>query len=140
MILIGICIPGQPVPWARATGNGPHRSTPRPQADYKNIIKQYAFAAGARAKNVYSAGRPVELSVQVYLEPPRSWTHEQKIDALSGRIRPVSKPDLDNWIKLPMDALNGLVWQDDCQVVGFFDTGKWYSNRPRLEIIVRQAK
>lgn len=48
----------------------------------------------------------VSLQIQVYLTRPKS----------SKRPSPTVKPDLDNYIKLVCDALNGIVWRDDSQV------------------------
>jgi Holliday junction resolvase RusA-like endonuclease len=33
------------------------------------------------------------------------------------RDRPTTRPDIDNYAKLVLDALNGFVWADDSQVV-----------------------
>ena len=48
---------------------------------------------------------------------PASWTKKKQAAALTGEIRPASKPDFDNILKLYCDALNGLLWEDDKQVV-----------------------
>ena len=53
---------------------------------------------------------------------------------LAGEIRPVKRPDLSNIIKTVEDALNGLAYLDDKQLVDYGPSGKWYSDRPRLEI------
>lgn len=37
--------------------------------------------------------------------------------AAATRIYPIGKPDSDNILKLASDALNGVVWIDDCQIV-----------------------
>ena len=52
--------------------------------------------------------------------------------AESGALRPITKPDADNFAKV-IDALNGIVWPDDNQVVEL-TVEKFYSTRPRLEM------
>jgi Holliday junction resolvase RusA-like endonuclease len=52
--------------------------------------------------------------------------------AEAGVIRPLTKPDVDNFAKV-IDALNGIVWPDDNQVVEL-TVEKFYSSRPRLEL------
>lgn len=46
-----------------------------------------------------------------------SWTKKKQTAARAGEIRPATKPDFDNLLKLYCDALNGLLWSDDTQVV-----------------------
>jgi Holliday junction resolvase RusA-like endonuclease len=48
-------------------------------------------------------------------------------------MRPLTRPDIDNYCKAPLDALNGIVWRDDSQVVEL-TVSKFYSSRPRLEL------
>ena len=56
---------------------------------------------------------------------------------LSGSHRPVVKPDTDNYIKSTLDGLNGLLWEDDNQIVDLI-AHKYYSDNPRVEIEVTQ--
>jgi Holliday junction resolvase RusA-like endonuclease len=60
---------------------------------------------------------PVSLIVMVITEPPRSITKAKRELMLAGVERPAKKPDLDNVVKLISDALNGIVFEDDRQVV-----------------------
>lgn len=68
-------------------------------------------------------GRNRLLSGAVRLEAlfvyaiPVSWPKYKQQMALEGRVWKTSRPDGDNMIKLIMDALNGIVWTDDAQVV-----------------------
>ena len=50
---------------------------------------------------------PVKLTVEVVLERPAS----------SRRAHPAVRPDLDNYLKLVLDALNTWAFRDDGQVV-----------------------
>lgn len=79
------------------------------------------------------AGRPLldgalRLEVVVLLPVPKSWPKARKAAALAHELRPVSKPDFDNFAKV-VDAFNFVVWTDDAQVA---DGGvrKFYSDRP----------
>lgn len=53
-----------------------------------------------------------------------------------GQIRPVTKPDADNYAKGPLDAMKGIIWKDDGQIVDLI-ARKFYSSKPRIEITVR---
>lgn len=60
---------------------------------------------------------PVSLGICIAVEVPASWPKKKRLDALAGAVFPTSKPDLDNCAKLIADALNGIVWKDDKQIV-----------------------
>jgi len=63
----------------------------------------------------------------------RKW--KQKL-MRSGEIRPMKKPDSDNIAKVILDALNGIAFRDDSQVIDLHVT-KHYSDDPRVEIYLR---
>lgn len=78
--------------------------------------------AWVRLKVVEAVGTPrlegpVAVRVAYTLEVPRSWSKAKQTDALAGRLRPTNKLDLDNLAKLTCDALLGIAWVDDGQIV-----------------------
>ncbi len=75
-------------------------------------VKACAVEAGASA-----CGYPVRLTMEITAPIPKSWSKRAKADAIDGRLLPTGKPDLDNCLKLVCDALNGIAWLDDKQVV-----------------------
>lgn len=78
---------------------------------------------------------PVALRVCAYLAVPSSWPAWKREAALHGHVRPTGKPDLDNLLKAANDAMNGVLWIDDAQVVQIV-SDKAYSDTPRVEIQV----
>ena len=52
-----------------------------------------------------------------------------------GKIRPTKKPDADNIMKAVADALNGIAYKDDSQIVNV-TIAKWYSDTPRVEVAI----
>jgi Holliday junction resolvase RusA-like endonuclease len=81
---------------------------------------------------------PVHVQVCAYVPLPKGWSKRKRALALAGDIRPVVKPDWDNYAKV-CDALNGVVWIDDKQVIeGRVE--KFYSERPRLRIAVTEME
>jgi len=60
---------------------------------------------------------PVTLGVIVYTAPPKSASKAVRAAMLAGEMLPTKKPDLDNVLKLIADALNGIVYVDDSQIV-----------------------
>ena len=53
---------------------------------------------------------------------------------LSGLISPTKKPDVDNVIKIILDALNGFAWHDDSQVVNLQIEKKYTQREPFVEV------
>ena len=97
-------------------------------------------AAIAQHAQLAMAGRapftgPVRLTVIQVHAVPASWSRKARDAALAGTIRPTVKPDWDNVGKAVSDAVNGVVYFDDKQVVSA-RVEKWYGPRPELEIVV----
>lgn len=80
---------------------------------------------------------PVVLRLCAYRAIPSGFSKTKAAAAERGEIVPTTKPDLDNYTKM-VDALNGIVWTDDSQVVTAI-VHKRYSERPRLVIDVRSV-
>ena len=56
---------------------------------------------------------------------------------LDGLIRPTKKPDWDNIGKVVCDALNGIAYRDDAQIVDSM-VRKFYGEVPRVVVIIRE--
>lgn len=80
-----------------------------------------------------------ELSVQIkfFRKIQKNLTKKERELRLSNVHRPKVKADLDNYIKSLLDALNGLVWDDDAKIV-HLEADKFYSEQPRIEIEVHE--
>lgn len=76
----------------------------------------------------------VVLTIRVYRSIPKSISKKKRELAIKGLLRPISRPDLDNYVKVK-DALNGIIWRDDSQVVRIV-ADKYYSETPRIEFEV----
>lgn len=96
-----------------------------------------------RIASMEMAGRdpfdgPVALTMRTIVEPTKSWSKKHQAAALTGMIRPTKKPDLDNMIKLVKDALNGVVYRDDAQVVELI-ASKVYGPQALTVVTVRKV-
>jgi len=87
--------------------------------------------------NLSPENGPLRLSVVAYFAPSESWPEWKKQAALDGAVCHTAKPDADNLVKAAKDAMNGIVWLDDSQVVEF-SAAKRYSTKPRVEITVER--
>jgi Holliday junction resolvase RusA-like endonuclease len=68
---------------------------------------------------------PVRLELLVELPIPISWSIRRRAAAVTGDIVPTSRPDLDNFLKAILDAINSIVVADDAQVVEVRATKKF---------------
>jgi Holliday junction resolvase RusA-like endonuclease len=77
---------------------------------------------------------PVVVTIEARFQIPVSFSKRKRVEARMGLIFPMVKPDWDNFAK-SCDALNGVVWVDDKQVVDGRIV-KIYAEQPGLSIIV----
>ena len=107
--------------------------TPKKTSDYEAQVKAIAQSAMTR--------EPLETPLAAFLyfrlPIPKSYTKKRVAACLSCSERPIKKPDLDNLAKSVLDALNGVVYLDDAQLVSLHVT-KVYSNNPGVDIMVRE--
>ena len=82
---------------------------PRPHNEALDAISARWRTARGDARRDFDG--PVMLSVVAHRAMPRSWPRRRMGDP------DTSVPDVDNVAKLVMDALNGVAWGDDAQVV-----------------------
>ena len=67
---------------------------------------------------------------------PTSKSKKFKQEAILGGERPAKKPDTDNIFKCITDALSGIAYKDDKQIVAA-TVNKWYAEVPRVEALIR---
>lgn len=103
--------------------------------------KTRAFEAHARmAAQIAMDGRdpiegPVAVVVVAVMPIPMSYSRKKAEAALAGATRPAKRPDIENVAKAAFDALNGIVYRDDSQIVEMV-ARKVYGLRPRVEVTV----
>ena len=105
---------------------------PAKSRDYKQYIR---LVAREDAPEVPVTGA-VQLSLKIYRAIPKSMSKCKREAAIAGRLRPTTKPDVSNILKGVEDALKGLWYADDSQIVGYGALGKWYDDKPRIEIVM----
>ncbi len=80
---------------------------------------------------------PLEVTVVAEWEVPASWPKWKTEMARDGGVAHTSRPDLDNVAKAAVDALNGVVFRDDSQIVSLI-VHKRYGVKPGLVIRVAE--
>lgn len=76
------------------------------------------------------------LTLTVNKMPPQSWSKKKRAAVLGTGI--TSRPDLDNYIKLVLDALNGVWFRDDSSVASIMARKAWREDREGMTIIVSE--
>ena len=132
---IKITVPGQPVPQGRpkfTTKPFIRAYDPPKSAAYKKLVAYHA----KQHQPMQLLEGELEVEILVFKESLKSFSKKKMELAESGELRPTTKPDADNYAKGPLDALKGIIWKDDGQVVDLV-ARKFYSSKPRIEVTVR---
>lgn len=129
--MIDLTIPGVPVAKGRprATRTG-RMYTPQKTRDAE---ADFRFAVRERRQSMLPG--PLRVTLVFTMPIAKSWPKKEREGALVGTYRPTGKPDLDNLIKLATDALNGVLWVDDSQIVEM-TASKRYGAEPSTRIVV----
>lgn len=110
------------------------KKVPHPVINYKKFIAIHAEKTMRLYGNSPLVG-PVHVEMRFYLAPPKKYK-KWELDESQHQAAIQSKPDLDNLAKAVLDALTGIVYKDDSQVVSLA-LRKENANHPRLLIQIR---
>lgn len=133
---VSFLVPGEPQgkgrPRIGKVGAHARMFTPTKTLAYEGLI---ALAAQTAMDGRPMLAGPVLLEMKM-LHPIRdSWSKKKKAGALAGEIAPTIKCDADNCLKAVCDALNGIVWKDDVQVVNVV-LSKRFAETPGVSVRV----
>ena len=107
--------------------------TPEKTASYEDLIRWSFKAAGGE----YMGEKLLEAEIQAFYPIPKSCTKKNRLAIMRDEIRPQTKPDCDNIIKIVLDALNGVAYYDDKQVV-CVSCNKYYGETGYLKITLKE--
>lgn len=130
-----IIIEGKPEPQLRPRISGNRMYDPKKTSDYKKYVR-------LSARQQYK-GEPLKkaltVEMDIYREIPKSTSNKRRLMKNEKAIRPIVKPDVDNYTKGILDALNGIIYKDDSQVVDL-TARKYYSDNPRVEVEIIEVE
>ena len=135
--MISFTVYGEPIPWKRPRFNGKskHVYEDSKVREYKaKVIEAFEESGG----KVYEKDVPLRMSVWFYLQVPKS-ASKKKVADLISKFFPTKRPDNDNLYKGIADALNGIAYYDDSQIV-ITHIHKLWSEEPRAEISIGEVK
>jgi len=114
--VVRLIIPGPPVAWARARRRGGRYFTAPAQAEYAERVRRAWLMAGRLR---LPDGVVVAVRGDFHLARPAG---HYATGRNAGQLRPsapawpLGRPDVDNLLKAPLDALTGLLYRDDAHV------------------------
>ena len=79
------------------------------------------------------------VDIKAFFAIPKSYTKEQKNAIRKGNLSPTKKPDADNIGKVVLDALNGIAYEDDKQVVDLRVSKQYSEEREGLRITIGEV-
>jgi len=126
-----LTIPIEPVPKAR--GRTVRKSgktwtyTPEKTRVATEMVQWYAKEA-TRGEMPFVKHQPLAIDITFYVTKPKSVKREF----------PVVKPDIFNYLMLIADALQGIVYPDDAQIIGV--GGIKLYGEPRIEIEIKEVE
>jgi Holliday junction resolvase RusA-like endonuclease len=135
--VIAFTVPGKPLGKGRprfTRAGGGRAFTPQKTVNAESLIALFASQAMA-GQAPFGQGEPLTCSVVATFAVAESWAKKKKAAALAGNLFPTGKPDGDNLAKMVGDALNGVAWHDDSQVVEWRIV-KRYGEAPELRVEV----
>lgn len=127
-LVLDVVVPGIPVAKGRPrfSANG-HAFTPdktrKAEEHLGNAVATHCLDAGLSV--IGGRGGVLPLSGELAVEV-----------VFVTKAKTTSRPDLDNLLKLVLDALNGIVWNDDSQVISIKTKKAQDVNNPRTHLRV----
>ncbi len=119
-MMVRLTILGEP------QGKGRHRAvrrgdriatyTPGKTKDYEDEVR-FCYRQAYGDRMAFAMDEPIGATIIAAFGIPKSASKKRKVEMMASRVLPTKKPDTDNIAKIVLDALNGLAYPDDKQVV-----------------------
>jgi Holliday junction resolvase RusA-like endonuclease len=137
--MISLIIPGSPQGKQRARVFLVHgrmiATTPKKTRTYEAVIRDLFCI---QYPDFVPLQEALAVSVRAFHPIPKSMSKKDRARIESGEMKPTTRPDADNCLKAVLDALEGVAYRNDSQVVSL-RAEKFYSEQPRMEIEIRET-
>ena len=133
-------VPGQPQSKARARTFYHKQAgrvvsmTPNETVLYENLIKTSFLAS--ESKQTFFDKESLEMFITAYFPIPKSTTKKDRQLIKERKLFPTKKPDADNIAKVICDALNGVAYHDDTQIVKMEVRKVYTENEPKVAVSI----
>lgn len=109
--------------------------TPASTKAYEEKIRQAWMEQDGRCFGTL----PLALILRAYYPTPSKAHKSEREAMLAGHVPVVGKVDLDNLLKAVMDSLQGVAYDNDCQIT-YISATRAYSDNPRIEVDIIPIK
>ena len=136
MRTVTFTIPGEPKGKGRPrfSSRSGRTYTPSETHDYENKVR-LSYSQQVGSTRLYGA---IRADITAYSKIPKS-TPKKKAAELAEEHTPCLKaPDADNIAKIVLDALDGLVYENDKAVI-YLTVGKLYGAKPRVQVTLTEV-
>ena len=131
-------VPGDPKGIGRhCTTKSGHTYTPEQTTNYENLVKVMYYQHCRNFK--FDNDAQLDVRIVAYFPIPKSKSKKMQEAMRTHKVRPIVKCDWDNIGKIICDALNGIAYHDDKQVVDA-QVRKFYSDQPRVIVTIQEAQ
>lgn len=139
---------GQKRPRAVRMGGFVRMYSPQENIIYKlNVVKAYLQAATGTKKektieHTTYGKKPLRIEILAFFKKPKLTKKQEALNLLEDKY-PTKKPDGDNIAKAILDGLNGVAYDDDCQVVTLRVDKRYVSDNieeERVEVTIYQEE
>lgn len=130
-----LTIPGKPLgkqrPRVLKTGVA---YTPKQTVNYEAVVKALYIEKHGTEKPFDG---PVAIRITAFHQIPKSTSKRRRLAMANGKLRPTIRPDIDNIVKIITDALNGVAYLDDKQIVEC-TVVKWYAENATVWVCINE--
>lgn len=126
-------VPGKPKGKGRPRFYGGHAVTPQDTREYEEMTVMLAKMA-AKGKS-FTDDAYLRADITAYYPISKHTSAKKTEEMLSGKLFPAVKPDADNFSKIILDALNGVLYKDDAQIV-ILHAEKHYGKEPCVTVSI----
>ena len=108
--------------------------TPTKTKDYESLIEQYFLLKYPRFKQIEQR---TKVSIIAYFDIPKSTKKSDIAGMLNNETSPTKKPDIDNIVKIVLDAMNKFAFKDDTQITKL-EVEKKYGNEEKIVVKIEE--
>lgn len=108
--------------------------TPSKTKNYEYFLRQWFIRKYPNFKQLESR---VKVTIVAYFDIPKSTSKKKEDEMLTGKISPTKKPDIDNIVKIILDAMNKFAFKDDTQVTKM-EVEKKYNQTPKIYVKIEE--
>lgn len=108
--------------------------TPTKTKDYEYLVEQYFMLKYPKFEPIKNRTKVI---IKAYFAVPKSANKSQREEMLKNNISPTKKPDIDNIIKIILDAMNKFAFEDDNQITKI-EVEKQYAEEEKVYIKIEE--